>query len=113
MIRAAARDVSRRAAACVGVKGRWLFFTAAMVVAVAWVRLGPLPPTLLDGAEDVSTTVVDRRGAVLYEARSSSGTRAMRLSAGEIPLALADATIAAEDRRFYSHPGIDPLPSGR
>ncbi|USU11081.1 PBP1A family penicillin-binding protein [Sphingomonadaceae bacterium OTU29THOMA1] len=31
------------------------------------------------------------------------------LSYGSIPAVMRDATIAVEDRRFYSHPGVDPL----
>ena len=91
---------------------RWAFrltLASAVLAAVVWVRMGPLPSGLLDAADDVSTTVVDRRGEVLYEARSSGGIRGTRLAAGDIPQVLAQATIAAEDRRFYSHPGIDPL----
>ena len=43
---------------------------------------GPPPPGLLDEAAAVrSTTVLDRNGEVLYEARSDLGTREMRLEA--------------------------------
>ena len=45
----------------------------------------------------------------LYEALSGDGTRNIRLDAERLPPMLAAATIAAEDRRFYSHPGIDPI----
>src|SRR5207253_367000 len=37
------------------------------------------------------------------------GTRSSRLSAEQLPETLVDATIAAEDHRFWRHPGIDPL----
>jgi penicillin-binding protein 1C len=83
------------------------------VVAVVWLRTGPLPPDLLAPLADRSTVVVDRHGEVLYEARSSAGTRGMTLSADEVPSALAEATTAAEDRRFYLHPGVDPIAIGR
>ncbi|MCA1648990.1 MAG: penicillin-binding protein 1C, partial [Acidobacteria bacterium] len=74
-----------------------------------WVRLGPIDPALLDDRSAVSTAVVDRRGTPLYEALSGDGTRSLRLSADTIPPSVAAATIAAEDRRFTSHPGIDPV----
>jgi len=80
---------------------------------VAWVRLGPLPAGLLDDPASVSTTVLDRHGAVLYEARAKDGTRGSRLSADALPEHVVDATIAAEDQRFWHHHGVDPLAIGR
>jgi penicillin-binding protein 1C len=55
----------------------------------------------------MSTSVVDRRGVPLYEALSGDGTRSVHLTAANLPAMLAAATIAAEDRRFWSHPGVD------
>jgi penicillin-binding protein 1C len=81
----------------------------AVLVAVAWLRMGPLPAGLLDVADEVSTAVFDRNGIPLYEARTGAGLRATRLEPSEVPASLAEATIAAEDRRFRSHLGIDPL----
>ena len=82
------------------------------VVAALWIRLGPLPLGLLD--EPVSSTlVVDRHGTPLYEARAEDGTRSMKLTASTLPSHLVAATIAAEDRRFRSHVGIDPLSIAR
>src|SRR5262249_18498621 len=56
-----------------------------------------------------STEVVDRNGELLYEARAGDGSRTSWLAADRLPQALVDATVAAEDRRFFSHPGIDPI----
>jgi penicillin-binding protein 1C len=64
---------------------------------------------LLDGVDTPSTVVVDRRGRVLYEALASDGSRITPLHATALPQVLVDATLAAEDRRFYSHPGVDPV----
>jgi penicillin-binding protein 1C len=80
---------------------------------LCWLRLGPLPAGLLDDPASVSTTVLDRNGAVLYEARSKDGTRGSRLSAGALPQAVVNATIAAEDQRFWRHAGVDPIAVGR
>src|SRR6185295_11526065 len=44
---------------------------------------------------------------VLYEPLSATGTRNEWLD--EVPSSVANATIAAEDRRFYRHFGIDPI----
>jgi penicillin-binding protein 1C len=57
--------------------------------------------------------VLDRHGAPLYEARSAAGTRSLHLEPSELPPVLVNATIAAEDRRFFRHPGVDPLAFGR
>ena len=73
-----------------------------------WIRIGPLPAGLLDEPQP-STIVVDRHGVQLYEARSGDGTRAVTLTAASLPPMLVAATIAAEDRRFWSHPGVDPI----
>ena len=74
-----------------------------------WLRCGPLPPGLLDPHETPSLTVVDRRGEVLYEARSSLGTRGSALRPEDVPPLMRDATIAAEDVRFRRHIGVDPI----
>ena len=89
-----------------------LLAVAALLV-VLWLRIAPLPPDLLAGANSVSTVVVDRRDVVLYEARSTMGTRGAMLSADDTPPVLVQATIAAEDHRFYWHPGIDPIAIAR
>ncbi|RPH61625.1 MAG: penicillin-binding protein 1C [Acidobacteria bacterium] len=90
---------------------RWMRWVAglAVVTAVMWLRLGPLPQGLLDEGEDVSTLIVDRNGRTLYEARTEAGLRLARLGADQLPAQLVNATVAAEDRRFSYHPGVDPL----
>lgn len=80
-----------------------------LLLGLAWVRLGPLPPGLLDARGAPSTVVVDRHGVVLYEARSEAGTRGAAISADALPPLLVEATMAAEDARFLSHPGLDPV----
>ena len=85
---------------------------AALVTALAgvgYVRLGPIPAGLLDLRDAESTTIVDRYGEVLYEARSADGARTSWITADHLPPALVDATVAAEDRRFFRHPGVDPI----
>mgnify|MGYP001791504174 CR=1 FL=1 len=78
------------------------------VIGVAlWVRLGPIPPI----TPDTTPTIVDRNGIVLYEPLSSTGTRNEWLN--DVPPSIANATIAAEDRRFEQHLGIDPIAIAR
>jgi penicillin-binding protein 1C len=94
----------RRAAATLGATGLAL---------ALWLRLGPLPDGFLDDRQSASTVVVDRHGAPLYETLSADGTRSVRLTAETLPPVLAQATTAAEDRRFYSHVGVDPIAIAR
>src|SRR5262249_42516766 len=78
----------------------------ACASAAAWLRCGPIPRELLDGVDTPSTVVVDRHGRVLYEALTKDGSRVKPIDAAALPPLLASATIAAEDRRFYSHAGV-------
>ena len=93
---------------------RWLAAGAvAMLALAAWIRMGPLPAGLLDLDAQPSTVVVDRTGAVLFEARGADGTRGELLTADALPDMLVHATLAAEDVRFWSHTGVDPIAIGR
>lgn len=55
----------------------------------------------------ISSQVYDRHGELLYE--YFGDIRRIPVSDEQIPQALIDATLMAEDERFYSHPGFDPL----
>lgn len=86
--------------------------TSLLIAALllAWLRLGALPEAFTTpDASAPSITVLDRHGETLYETRSGAGMRAAPLEPGGIPPAVAAATLAAEDRRFESHWGVDPL----
>jgi penicillin-binding protein 1C len=87
--------------------------TLTLALGAIWLRCGPLPAGLLDTASAQSTVVVDRHGTPLYEAIAGGGVRSLHLDAGSIPELAAAATIAAEDRRFWRHPGVDPIAIGR
>ena len=82
--------------------------TTILAVSAVWLRCGPLPPGLLDFQSE-STVVIDRHGVPLYEALSGDGTRSVQLTAGTIPDIVAAATVAAEDHRFWTHGGVDPV----
>lgn len=73
------------------------------VLLALWVRLGPIPAI----TPDTTPVIVDRNGVVLYEPLSASGTRNEWRET--VPESIAAATIAAEDRRFEQHFGIDPI----
>jgi penicillin-binding protein 1C len=78
----------------------------------AWVvSLGPLP---LAQARQVSTSIVDRNGKLLRAYAMANGRWRLPVDAktGVDPTYLK-LLLAYEDRRFYSHAGVDPLALGR
>ena len=77
----------------------------ALLGALLWFRYGPLDTNALLPAQP-SVTVVDRNGEVLYESLSASGSRTDAVDAGHLPPFVVDATLAAEDRRFFQHAGM-------
>jgi len=87
----------------------WTAALVAALVGFGYVRLGPLPPGLLDLQQAESMSIVDRHGELLYESRGADGGRTSWLAADQLPPVLVDATMAAEDHRFFAHPGIDPI----
>src|SRR6187402_2405333 len=78
--------------------GTLLVFAVAGAV---WLRCGPLPQGLLDEEDRPSTFVLDRHGETLYESRSKAGLRGEDLDSSQLPPTLVNATLAAEDARFY------------
>jgi penicillin-binding protein 1C len=82
---------------------------ALVAAAAIWIRCAPVPGELLAGTDTASMVIVDRHGRILYEALASDGSRMKPLDADHLPPVLVAATLAAEDRRFYSHVGVDPI----
>jgi len=74
----------------------------------AWVSHGlpaaDVPPERLPAA---SLRFTDRRGRLLYEALPADGGRHQAVPLDHIPAALIQATVATEDRGFYTNPGLD------
>lgn len=54
-----------------------------------------------------STRLYDRHGRLLYEVIDPQGGRNITVRLDQIPQSLIQATIATEDRNFYSTPGVD------
>ncbi len=80
---------------------------------MGWLRCGPLPKGFLDPGAYRSVRVEDRRGRLLYESLSQREARSTWLGPDALPEVLVQATLAAEDHRFFRHPGVDPLAIGR
>jgi penicillin-binding protein 1C len=78
----------------------------------AWVAsLGPLP---LHQAREASTTIVDRHGKLLRAYAMADGRWRLPVHAAtDVDPTYLKLLFAYEDRRFYSHGGVDPLALGR
>ncbi len=83
---------------------------AAGSLFVAW----PLPAGLLERRPAPAIRFADRTGRLLREVRSRADGRSVPLPRGEpVPPLVRAAILAAEDRRFDVHPGVDPLAATR
>jgi penicillin-binding protein 1C len=82
---------------------------ASLVLSLLWVAATPLPEELARPHAEPSLRVVDAHDRLLREVRASDGARARFASLGELGPTAQHAILAAEDRRFYSHPGVDPI----
>jgi penicillin-binding protein 1C len=79
---------------------------APFVLVAVMALLTPLPAELREPAAP-SLRVLARDGRPLREVRADDGARARPLPLSEFPPHVRDAVLAAEDRRFYSHFGVD------
>jgi penicillin-binding protein 1C len=95
------------------VKRAALALAAAILALAAWGLSRPSPPVpdlaavrLAHRPSDVP--ILDRHGAVLHELRVDATVRRLAwVPLAETSSALQRAVIAAEDRRFYAHGGVD------
>ncbi|MEI6537583.1 MAG: transglycosylase domain-containing protein, partial [Verrucomicrobiaceae bacterium] len=89
--------------------GKVLFITAALLAAVWWGLPFALPlPGKLTEPVAPSLTFLASDGTPLRQLLTGNGQRvAQPLVFNDIPKPLLQATLAAEDRRFFAHPGID------
>ena len=99
------------------VLARWgLALPAALIVAAAaagvWIAL-PIPDVVLATRVDPGAVIVDRHGVVLRSTRAADGSRHRWVPLEEIDPDLIAAFVAAEDRRFYRHGGVDWRGAGR
>lgn len=91
---------------------RWGFIGSiwailAVVVTVLWfARDLPRPEAALDPVRRPSLTLQDRSGHVIATFGDLVGEP---LHLKDVPPALPAAVVAVEDRRFWRHPGIDPI----
>jgi 1A family penicillin-binding protein len=89
-----------------GFLGIILFFLASFVILPLMAFNLPSPDKVIR-REGFSTKILDRNGKVLYDIYSDQ--RRTPVTIDDIPLYLKQATIAIEDKNFYSHQGFDIL----
>jgi penicillin-binding protein 1C len=91
-----------------------LMMTAGIVASgcALWVHsLGPLP---LEQTKQISTTVVDRNGRLLCAYAMADGRWRLPVEAKtSVDPSYLTLLLGYEDKRFYSHHGVDPLALGR
>ena len=74
-------------------------------------RLTRIDPAAL--APRPGPLVLDRQDHVLYLGPASDGSRMVQLPPGPLPPLVAAAFVAAEDQRFWEHPGVDLIAVAR
>jgi penicillin-binding protein 1C len=81
------------------------------LIALAAIAAGylALPPPALDRNRLLSVLVLARDGSMLRGFLSADGKWRLPVAADEIDPVYRRMLIAAEDRRFAEHPGVDPL----
>nr|WP_165616419.1 penicillin-binding protein 1C [Methylorubrum salsuginis] len=78
-----------------------------------WRTADTLPPLDLTAASLRSTVVLDRRGQLLRPFATADGRWRLPVTASEVDPRFIAMLKAYEDRRFDTHPGIDPAASSR
>ncbi|MDP4624844.1 MAG: penicillin-binding protein 1C [Akkermansiaceae bacterium] len=99
---------------------RWRLLLKALIVmillgAFGWFVLPwffPIPESLTQSPV-ASPVLLDRHGAPIRYLTSSDFSRSAPAQLSEIPARLIDSTLAAEDKRFYQHHGIDVFATAR
>lgn len=94
------------------------FAMLLLVVAIPAITLAvmaaltPLPSALLS-EQDPSLRVLDRHGRLIREVRSQDGELFASVRLSDVAPEAIAALVAAEDARFFRHPGVDPLAIAR
>ncbi len=93
-------------------KTTWLAVSCAVILLAVSVYL-PFPKGKLKPAPGISLSLLDRNNTLLREILSDEGGRCQWVTLAEVSPDLLNATVLAEDRYFYIHPGINPLAISR
>lgn len=83
-----------------------ILFLNSIIIAKLVATL-PSPNILTSTQRPLTTEIYDRKGKLLYQIYEGRNRKLVKLA--ELPQDLIHATIAIEDKHFYTHPGIDPF----
>jgi penicillin-binding protein 1C len=83
---------------------RIIFFSILIALSLYLFWGIPLPNQLSPNNQPVSTKIFDRNGKLIYEIYTDKKRTPISLS--EVPTSFKEATIAIEDKNFYSNPGF-------
>ena len=86
---------------------------AITLLALAAYSLKVFEPLPLDAAASSSRLVLDRDGHLLRAFTTPDGRWRLDAKPEEVSATYLSLLMAFEDRRFWSHPGVDPLAIGR
>ncbi len=90
-----------------------LLGTLSIMVLLSMSLYLPFPKERLRPATTFSLSLLDRNGLLLREILSDEGGRCRWVKLEEVSPALLQATVVAEDRYFYFHPGVNLLAIAR
>jgi penicillin-binding protein 1C len=98
---------------------RLLLLGLSVVLLLPWAGLAfgacflPLPAALRASQVHTTVLVLDRDGRLLREVAVGRGAAENPLKLAELSPWVVPALVAAEDSRFFQHPGVDPLSVAR
>jgi penicillin-binding protein 1C len=84
-----------------------------LAVGVGALALDHACPPNLSRLHVAATEIADREGRPLAALPAPGGVWRLATRAEDVPPHLVDLLVAAEDRRFFWHPGVDPLALAR
>jgi len=80
-------------------------------VAIVFSKDLPSPDRLMDRQVSLSTKIYDRNGTLLYDIYGDENRTLVKID--QVPDIVKQATIAIEDKHFYTHQGFDPIGMAR
>lgn len=100
-----------RMAILAGIAGIILLFLGGSFIVYEYYKIAATLPSVADLQQRASTfettRIYDRNGDLLYEILDPSAGRRTFITLDKISPLLVAATIATEDKSYYSHPGFD------
>lgn len=89
-------------------KASALAIAALLLLASAWTLDRAFPPNLAR-VDSVGAEILDRQGRLVAVLPAPGGVWRLRTSVADVSRPFLDLLVQTEDRRFWTHPGVDPL----